>query len=363
MVPVPPSFARRSMFLVFISGSLGLLGVGAGGCTADVGEERADVDATEFVAPPEVATTGLLTGAREGDWCGNRNVSDSAYLHDRSIGAFKCAAAAVCGRLGPTASMICSTGMSAVLELAKDDPDSANVMWSMAGAAATNANHHWTVLSLIAASPKEYGALVAKVGEARAVKMMDTFVKVMGDPRIQPSLKTVPKSTYIGLAMSCAEAVRGACDLAVNTVYAVQENWEAWVSPDFKGSVPGCSKSTAVAVTNYTYGFWRDAQGTFETCVSSCRAEADSCGGSRSRACNWWNACVNYCAATKMNSVNPAASYRMTCEPAPVTVANAYLQCLGRAPSADELRGWVEAEAKGADVTRGICQSEEARSR
>ena len=130
------------------------------------------------------------------------------------------------------------------------------------------------------------------------------------------------KVTYLGLLVSCAEAIRGACDLAVNTVYAVQEGWEAWVDPDFKGSVPGCSKSTAVAVTDHTYSPFDSSVTTFNKCVGECRNEADSCGGDTRKACGWWNACVNYCAVDKLGTINnPAvAGYKMQCQPPPPPV-------------------------------------------
>ncbi|MFO0680163.1 MAG: hypothetical protein U0169_26815 [Polyangiaceae bacterium] len=326
-----------------------------------------DTPSDSVRAPEEMQTMNLTQGAADGDWCGNRRVSDSAYLRNRSIGAFKCAANALCGRLGPNAAMACSIGLTSLLEGAKDDPDVNNILMSLIGAALLQIDSQMTFLTLIAQNKEMYEQLVKKVGVAKADQMFKNVITLASDPRLKPSLSQVPKTTWAGLLLSCAEAIRGACDLVVNTVYAAQEGWEAWVDPDWKGSVPGCQKSTAVAVTNYTYVFWNSAQATLRSCVDSCRAEADSCGGNKRNACLWWNACVNYCAATKTGSVTAGSSYRMVCAPAPkadpVAIANAYLQCLARAPSDAEVRQWVNVQLQGTDAVSAICNSTEARQR
>ncbi len=351
--------------------------VGAVGCSSQIESTEplteptpsveSEVTEPSVLAPPDMEVMNLTVGASDGDWCGNSRVSDSAYLRNRSIGAFKCAANAFCGRFGPTAAMACSLGLTSILEGAKDDPDVNNILMSLIGAAAMQIDSEMTLLTLIAQNKELYEKLVKKQGKAAADKAFKAVIQFATDPRLKPTLNKIPKTTWLGLLISCAEALRGACDLVVNTYHAVGESWTAWIDPDFKGSIPGCSKSTAVAVTDYTYVFWNGAQATLRSCVESCRAEADSCNGDKRLACHWWNACVNYCSATKTGSVTAGASYRMMCPAAPkpdaAAVANAYLKCLGRAPSQDEARGWIAAQLKGEPVVEQICNSAEARRR
>ncbi len=303
------------------------------------GVEAAD-QAIEPVKTIPVNTDGkiepqdLLVGASKGDWCGNSNVGDSDYLWNRQIGAFKCAASALCGIASPGAAIACSTALTTLLETMKDDPNGITILWGFITALA-----QYGYLDLVSdpyaiqrINPQLWASLVKSYGEggARAfsTKVLNALFKF--DQRTLP-VGEVSKLTYAGLLLSCAEAIRGLCDLAVNTVYAVQESYEAWVAPDFKGSVPGCSKSTAVAVTDHTYVFWDSAETTFNKCVAECRNEQDSCGGDNQKKCYWWNACVNYCASDKLGTLNSplVSGYKMVCQPnqpaqlAPLPIPNA----------------------------------------
>lgn len=210
--------------------------------------------------------------------------------------------------------------VTSLLEAAKDDPNGIGIMWSFISAIAKYGYLDLVSnpMALARLDPQLWASLVKSYGEAGArslsTKVLNAIFKF--DQRTLP-VGQVSKVTYAGLLLSCAEAIRGACERVVNIGYARQESYEAWIAPDFRGSVPGCSKSTAVAVTDYTYVLWDGAAATFDTCVSSCRKEQDSCGGDTQKACYWWNACVNYCASDKLGTLaSPqVAGYTMQCQP------------------------------------------------
>lgn len=206
--------------------------------------------------------------------------------------------------------------LTSLLEAAKDDPNGIGIMWSFISAIAQYGYLDLVSnpMALARLDPQLWASLVKSYGEAGArslsTKVLNAIFKF--DQRTLP-VGQVSKVTYAGLLLSCAEAIRGACDLVVNVGYAGQESYEAWIAPDFKGSVPGCSKSTAVAVTDYTYVLWDGAAATFDKCVSSCRTEQDSCGGDTQKACYWWNACVNYCASDKLGTLASPRSRATRC--------------------------------------------------
>ena len=268
-----------------ISALLVALPLAAIGCSSEVElvAEPVHVRAETSVEPKD-----LLVGAKDGDWCGNSRVGDADYIRNRSIGAFKCAASALCGTMGPQAAIACSTVVTSLLELCKDDPNSINIMWSMISALAQYGYLDLATNPMLIAqlNPQLWAQMVkACGGEAGAIAVGRKWMEAMFIDQRFNSVGNVSKLTYVGLLLSCAEALRGACDLAVNTVYAVQEGWEAWVDPDFKGSIPGCSKSTAVAVTDHTYSPFDNSVTTFNKCVGECRNEADTCGGDTGKAC------------------------------------------------------------------------------
>lgn len=313
---------KRIVFSALVAASLLSIATGCGTEAADQAVEP--VNTIPINADGTIEPQNLLQGASKGDWCGNSDVGDSAYLWNRQVGAFKCAATALCSIASPAAAIACSVALTSLLETYKDNPSNVTMVWGFIVALAQYGYLDLTTdpHALQRVNPQLWASLVAAYGDKGAqsftMKVMNIIFKF--DQRTLP-LDKVSKVTYVGLLASCAEAIRGLCDLAVNSVYAAQESYEAWVAPDFIGSVPGCSKSTAVAVTDHTYAPWDSAETTFNKCVGECRKEQDSCGGDSQKQCGWWNACVNYCASDKLgNWSSPLVSgYRMVCQPSQPT--------------------------------------------
>jgi hypothetical protein len=140
----------------------------AAGCGTEVSTEEQPVIATPVDGA--IGTRDLMVGASNGEWCGNSRVGDADYITNRSIGAFKCAASALCGTLGPAAALACSTGLTSLLELAKDDPNGISIMWSFISAIAQYGYLDLVSnpMALAQLNPQLWASLVKSYGEAGA---------------------------------------------------------------------------------------------------------------------------------------------------------------------------------------------------